>query len=95
MPESEKIQQLASVHASRRRVKETDTALMADPARFAELIHPEKLRFLMSQHPGIDLQDMFGRFVLWNSKRGTQPRDVLAAFSGFIREHQSRQRRVG
>ncbi len=92
LPESEKIQRLASVHAGRRRVKETDAALMADPSRFAELIHPEKLRFLMSQHPGVDLQEMFGRFVLWNSKRGTQPRDVLAAFSGFIREHQSRQR---
>lgn len=95
LAESEKIQQLASVHAQRRRVKESDAALVADPTRFAELIHPEKLRFLMTQHPGIDLNEMFGRFVLWNTKKGTQPRDLLAAFSGFIRQHQSRQRALG
>ena len=92
LAESDRIQQLASVHAQKRRTKDADAALMADPGRFGELIHPEKLRFLTNQHPGVDLGDMFGRFVLWNGKRGTQPRDVLAAFSGFIREHQTRQR---
>ena len=94
LAESEKIQQLAGVHAQQRRQKETDATLMADPGRFSELIHPEKLRYLASQFPDVDLENMFGRFVLWNNKRGTQPRDVLSAFSGFIREHRSRQRRT-
>ena len=92
LPESEKIQQLATAHASKRRKKETEAALLAEPARFAELINPAKLRALMEEHPGVDLHEMFRRFVVWNSRRGTQPRNVLPAFSGFIREHQNRQR---
>lgn len=92
LPEAEKIQQLAGIHAKKRRSKETDVALLAEPGRFRELIHPEKLRYLRTQFPGVDLEDMFGRFALWNRRKGQEPNDILAAFAGFIREHQSRQR---
>ena len=94
LADSERIQQLVTVHARRRRTREADAALLDEPGRFAELIHPAKLEFLKEQHPGVDLAELFGRFVLWNRKRGAEPRDVLAAFSGFIREHQHRQRQT-
>ena len=92
VPEHQKIQQIADAHAGKQRKRDADAAIWANPDRFSELIHPEKLRYLRGQFPNADLPDMFARFVLWNNKRGGRPRDMLSAFAGFMREHQTRQR---
>lgn len=92
LAEAEKIQQLSAVHARKRRSAEATAALMDQPGRFAELAHPESLRNLRNSFPGVDLQDMFNRFVAWNAQRGTTPRDPYKAFAGFIRQHLTRQR---
>lgn len=90
-PDHEQIQLLSDVHAGKRRKQGADALLWENPDRFAELIHPEKLRYLRGQFPSADLPDMFARFVLWNNKQGGRPRDMLSAFAGFIRTHQTRR----
>ncbi len=88
LPAHERNQALADRHAANGRKRNAMAALYDDPAQFYELMHPEKLRQLKLEFPRADLADMFHRFVTWNSGRGGRPKNIMAAFRGFIAKDQ-------
>lgn len=92
LPESERNQILGEIHAGRQIRRKAQISVMDHPERFSELVDAQTFRYLATMFPGMDLPDLFCRFVVWNSQNGKQPKHPLKAFEGFLKEHRERNR---
>lgn len=92
---SARVQVLASVHAGKQRRRKADDALKAAPHRWSELLDPRQVHYLRTMFPSEDLTDLFSRFITWNEAKGSRPRDMVKAFTAFVRTHQERNSDAG
>lgn len=83
-PENAHTRQLSETHKRIATRKAANAAVQSNPADYRQLLDPIALARLASRYPGEKLEDLLSRFVAWNAKKGTKPRDFAKAFEGFI-----------
>lgn len=83
-PENAHTRQLSETHKRIATRKAANAAVQSNPADYRQLLDPITLARLASRYPGENLENLLSRFVAWNAKKGTKPRDFAKAFEGFI-----------